>query len=222
MLPRGFLTMPSKRKLQIFAIATTLLLLAAGVACTGFFVNPTLTSITIQPTAPAVQVGSSVTVQAFGVNNDNTSGNLTKNVSWSSSDPSIATVTGTGAATLKGISNGTATITVASQSVTATATATVFLAISSIAISPTSASTTTSGTADFTVSAVGSGGTINITSGATLTAEQGGTAVTTISCAYNGTSAQVCTANSATAGTYQIVASYPNSSLKATATLTIQ
>src|ERR1039458_5226829 len=95
---------------------------AIGAACNGFFVSPTLTSLTINPNAPDVQLQTTTTLQAFGVYSDGTSAYLTSSVSWSSSDPTVATVTGNGSATLTGLQIGTTTITAGSQSVTSTAT----------------------------------------------------------------------------------------------------
>jgi len=41
--------MSSMRKLQVFLSVTALFALALAVSCTGFFVNPTLTSLTVGP-----------------------------------------------------------------------------------------------------------------------------------------------------------------------------
>jgi hypothetical protein len=209
------------RKLALTLAFTVLVAVAFGVSCKGFFVPPTLTSITINPTAPSVQFGQTTTVQAYVVNSNDQGSYATSGVSWSSSDDTIATVTGTGSATLTGVSAGTVQITAASENVTNTATATVYITISSMSITPTSASIAPGQTQSFQVFA--NGGADNITSGATLTAYQNGTQVTSISCAYNSAdSKQDCTTTSATAGgTYQVVASYTGSTFTATATLNI-
>ena len=47
-----------------------LAILALAVSCKGFFVNPTLTSIVISPTAPQVAVGTTATMQVFGTYDD--------------------------------------------------------------------------------------------------------------------------------------------------------
>ncbi|HZR57951.1 MAG TPA: Ig-like domain-containing protein [Terriglobales bacterium] len=128
--------MPSKRKLQIFAIATTLLLLAAGVGCTGFFVNPTLTGITVGPTA-TIQQSKTVQMTATGTYNDGSTKTLTKDIFWNSDTQSVATVnSSTGLVT--GVSPGTSTITGASGSVSGTATITVTIAnLTAIKVTPT-------------------------------------------------------------------------------------
>ncbi len=225
-------------KLALTLAFTVLIAVAAGVSCRGFFVNPTLASITINPTAPSVQVGSTTTLRAYGVDNEDPpqGSYLTSGVSWSSSDPSVAAITGTcatqtcGNATLSGFATGTATITAASESVTNTATATVYITISAIAMKPTSASISASGSQPFLVYANNDPSLTNpndnLSSGATLTVTQSGTAVTTITCTYVSTDTppdQVCTAAAATVSppSYTVTATYPGTNLTATATLNI-
>ncbi|MGA9526907.1 MAG: Ig-like domain-containing protein [Terriglobales bacterium] len=225
----------NRKRLAIIAAFGVLLVGAFGAGCKGFFVQPTLTSITINPNAPNVLVGGTTTLQAYGVYSDSTGNYLTSGVSWSTSDPTTATVTGTGSASLAGVAVGTATITAASQSVTNTATATVYINVSSISIAPSTGLTIsgTSGTtaAPFTVSAVTSSGTIDITSGATLTVyttSSGGTVYSPITCSYDasgiGTAGpgQYCTASSAVDGTYYVIASYTGTTIVSPAvTLTV-
>ena len=196
--------------------------MALAVSCKGFFVNPTLTSIAVSPTAPEVEQGQTLQLQAFGTYDDGTRNQITSGVSWSSGTPAVATINAT-TGVLTGVSTGSSTITASAQALSSTATATVFNVINSIAITPTSASVAAGTSQDFKVSAVSNGATIDLTSAATLTPEQNGTAVSTITCSYDGVSQQVCTTASGTtlAGTYQIVASYAGSSLTATATLTV-
>ncbi len=212
----------TKSQLRLMGAFAALAMLALAVSCRGFFVNPTLTSIAISPTAPQVQQGKTLQLQAFGTFDDGSRSQVKSGVSWASDTSSVATVDPT-TGILTGVATGTATITASAQALSSTATATVFLIINSIAISPTTANITTNGgTAEFTVSAVSNGTTIDITSAATLTPESVGTAVSTISCAYDSTiGKQVCTDNSALTGTYQIVASYSGSTLTATANLTV-
>jgi trimeric autotransporter adhesin len=209
----------AKRKLRLAGAFAALAMLALAVSCTGFFKNPTLTSIAISPTSPQVQQGMTLQLQAFGTFDDGTRSQIRSGVSWSSDAPSVAAVDpSTGI--LSGVVPGTATVSASAQALSSTATATVFIVINSITISPTSASVTSGGTQPFTVTANGG---INITSGSVLTPESNGVVVTTISCGYDSTQlAQVCTDNGAIVGTYQIVASYPGSTLTATATLNVQ
>ena len=133
-------------KLALTLAFTVLVALAIGVSCKGFFTNPTLASITIQPATPSVQLTDTITLQAYGVDNENPpSGSyLTGGVSWSSSDESVALITGKcaaqtcGDATVQGVALGTSTITASSESVTNTATITVYITVSSMTIAPTS------------------------------------------------------------------------------------
>ncbi len=209
-----------KHKVRLAGAFAALLTLGLAVSCKGFFVNPTLTAVAISPTAPAVEQGKTLQLQAFGTYDDGTRRQITSGVSWSSDTPGVASI-GTNTGILTGVTPGTAGISASAQALSSTATATVFIVINSIAISPTSASIPINGgTANFTVSA--NGGT-DITSSATLTAEQNGAVVTTITCVFDSTiPAQVCTDNSAPGpGTYQIVASYTGSTLTATATLSV-
>jgi len=195
--------------------------LALAISCRGFFVNPTLTSIAISPTAPQVQQGKTLQLEAFGTYDDGSRNQIKNGVSWASDASDVASIdTNTGIMT--GVSTGSATITASAQALSSTATATVFLVITSIAINPTSASVTSGNTIPFTVSAGSNGATIDITSSATLTAEQGGQVATTVQCAFDGVSAQVCTTTASVTGVYQIVASYAGSTLTATANLTVQ
>jgi len=48
----------SKKKVQIASAFVTLLLCALAVGCKGFFVNPTLTTVTVGPTATINQGGT--------------------------------------------------------------------------------------------------------------------------------------------------------------------
>jgi len=211
----------ANQKLRLICAFAALATLALAISCRGFFVNPTLTSIAISPTAPQVEVAQTLQLQAFGTYDDGSRNQIRSGVSWSSDTASVATIDpNTGI--LTGVATGTSTITASSQALSSTATATVFIVIDSITITPTSASVTAGGSQQFKVSAASNGATLNLTSSATLTAEQNGTAVTTVTCAYNSSLlAQVCTTTAGTTGVFQIVASYSGSTLTATATLTV-
>jgi len=222
------------KKLPLTLAFGALVAAAIGAACNGFFVNPTLTSLTINPNAPDVQLQTTTTLQAFGVYSDNTSSYLTSGVSWSSSDPTVATVTGDGSAILTGLQIGTTTITAGSQSVTSTATATVFISVSSLSITPTSqalAALNDTTPQPFIVKAVTASGTIDISSSAVLTAYLSGTAATGVQCTYDttnptggsGGAGLYCTGDgSESTGMYQLIATYTGTNLTATATLNVQ
>lgn len=113
----------SKRTLLLTA---GLLLFAVAPACTGFFVNPTLSSLTIGPQAQTITANPKQTLQmsATGNYSDGSTKDLTGKVSWSSSDTTCATINSAGlvspAASVSGIC--TATISAASGTVSAATT----------------------------------------------------------------------------------------------------
>ncbi|HKW18420.1 MAG TPA: Ig-like domain-containing protein [Terriglobales bacterium] len=71
---------------------------AFAVGCTGFFVNPTLSSIAIGPTDQTITVNPRTTLQmsATGSYSDGSTKDLTGKVFWSSSDTSCATISPAG------------------------------------------------------------------------------------------------------------------------------
>jgi len=114
-------------------LAMVALLLVAG--CKGFFVNPTLTAITVGASngSSFVNVSSTLQMIATGTFNDGTTGAVT--ATWSSSATNIASVNGsTGLVT--GVTPGTASITATSQGISGLASITVCGAITTIAITP--------------------------------------------------------------------------------------
>jgi len=114
----------SKKKLQLVAAFLTLLLFALGVGCSGFFVDPVLTSITVGPTA-TINQGATVQESAIGTFNDGSTKALSGGVQWSSSASTTATVTNAGL--VKGVAPGTATITAGFQATSGTSSITVDL-----------------------------------------------------------------------------------------------
>ncbi len=129
------------RKFQLLAGSIALLMVAMGIGCRGFFVNPTLSTLTVGPTTPTFQQGSTLQMAATGTFNDGTTQDLTNKAFWSTSDSTIASITTTGLVT--GVSPGTATITAASGTVSGSTTITIALAnITSIAVTPSSSTIT--------------------------------------------------------------------------------
>jgi hypothetical protein len=162
-----------KWNLRVIGAFGVLVMLALAVSCKGFFVNPTITSVTIDPPSPVVSIGQSTPLTALGQDNQGDapvalSGGTTctgDTVCWSSSTPSVATISTGG--TLTGVSAGTTTITAASGTATATATATVTLSnITSLTVQP-------MGEITLTVDTTATG-----TQCVTATAEPGGVDVT--------------------------------------------
>jgi hypothetical protein len=142
--PGGFPNMLSgKKKLQLVAAFATLLLFALGVGCSGFFVDPVLTSMTVGPTA-TINQGATVQESAIGTYNDGSTKTLGSGVQWSSSDATFASVNGTGLVT--GASPGTATITAAFQATSGTSSITVSLGnVTALKITPPSNTITVAG-----------------------------------------------------------------------------
>lgn len=118
----------SRRKLGLI-VAISSLAIAGG--CTGFFVNPTLSSIAIGPQAQTITVNPKTTLQmsATGTYSDGSTQDLTGKVLWSSSDTTCATISSSGlvspAATVSGVCTATisasdGTISAATTTVTVT------------------------------------------------------------------------------------------------------
>jgi trimeric autotransporter adhesin len=171
----------TKQKLKIAGVLASLFLAAFGAGCNGFFVNPTLTSLAVGPTA-TIQQNGTVQMSAVGTYSDGSTQSVSS-VFWSSSDTSVATINTSGLVT--GISPGDATITGASGTVSGTATVTVALSnVTGITISPTTAQAPVGGSHSFTATATISGGKpVDITSTATwsISSVSGGTGTSSTS-----------------------------------------
>ena len=117
------------------ALAALAMLAATAVSCTGFFVNPTISSLSVGPVSPTLQTGTTgntVQMTVFGTNNDGST-TTSPSVSWSisPSDGSVATITTKGLVT--SVSTGTATVTATSnQNPAATGTQTVTVTVGCI------------------------------------------------------------------------------------------
>ncbi|HSY90575.1 MAG TPA: Ig-like domain-containing protein [Candidatus Binatus sp.] len=130
----------NKSKLRLMGAFAALATLALAVSCRGFFVNPTVTALTINPTTPTVPLGGTTQLSAFATFSDGSTGDVTNKVSWSSNSGTVDVNSG-GLLTGKSLSNTTATITAADQTITQTATASVCVeGGSDFAISPVNAS----------------------------------------------------------------------------------
>src|SRR6266566_4579949 len=126
----------TKQKLRLTGAFAALATLALAVSCKGFFVKPTLTSITIAPTAPQVALGSSTPLQLWGTFNDGSRSQVTSGITWSSSPQGVVTIDSGG--NMTGTALGTATVSGTAQGLpAATATATVFLnGVTKITVTP--------------------------------------------------------------------------------------
>lgn len=84
-----------------FYLMAALCALAVAVGCTGFFVNPTLSSLQIGPSNQTITVNPLVKLQmsATGTFSDGSTRDLTGKVLWSSSNTSCATINANGLVT---------------------------------------------------------------------------------------------------------------------------
>ena len=101
---------------SISLLLTSFLLTAfflAELGCGGG--GKTLESISVAPSAPSIQVGSTQQLTATGTYSDGTTQDLTASATWASSDTSVATVA---AGLASGLGPGTTAITASSGSVT--------------------------------------------------------------------------------------------------------
>lgn len=209
------MTFSTKQMMRWAGAVVVLAMLALAASCTGFFVNPTWTAITIQPPNPTVAVGYQETLTAWGTDTNGNRSQVTSNLVWDLSGASNGgTVATLNASTgvLTGVAAGTVTVTASAEGISGTATATVAENVSSMTITPANQSVTDDGSS-FATYTVTSGST-NLSSLVTLTAYQNGTAVTEITCAYDSaTNTQQCTPASGLVATgasqtYSIVVTY--------------
>ena len=164
-----------KRAFQLLAGFGTLFLIALAVGCTGFFVNPTLTSIAVTPPTPNVTQGATQQMTAFGTFDNNQTKTLTSNLFWSTSDMATATISQSGV--LTGVSPGSVTVTATSANISGTTTATISIGnVTGITINPTTATITPTQTQIFNALATiqNQGGTLDVSSTASWTASPSG------------------------------------------------
>jgi len=166
---------PTKQKLRLAGTLGALAAFALGLSCTGFFVNPTISSLSVGPASPTIETGSTnntVQMTAFATNNDGSTSN-SPSVSWSITPTTTATISPTGLVTAVAV--GTATVTAAANknpSITGTQTVTVTVGcIESIKITPTSvpALTTNQPSQQLAAEATTCNGTDDVTQVATWT-----------------------------------------------------
>lgn len=166
---------PAKSKFQVATAVAVTLLFGLLVGCTGFFVNPTLTTITITPVTPSVPIGQSVQMTATGTFNDGSVKNITGSVSWSFGTAGIASITQAGS--LKGVTSGTTTLNAAQANITGSTNVTVLLAnVISIQVTPSTQSVTSGATIPYTATAtLADGSTKDISATATWSVVAAGT-----------------------------------------------
>lgn len=82
----------TKHQLRLAGAVAALATLALAISCRGFFVNPTLTSITVGPSGQTIQPAGTLQMIATGTFDDGSTSNVTGKCLWTSSDTSVATV----------------------------------------------------------------------------------------------------------------------------------
>ncbi len=202
----------NRGKLHLAGALAVLFVLALALSCSGFFVNPTVSSITIDPPNPTVSIGLTQQMTAAGTDSNGNALTLTAGTSctgttvcWSSGTPTVATISAGGL--LTGVSAGTSTITAASGTATATATATITLGnVTSLTLSPTSislpVSSTATGSECIYAYAIAGGQKIDVS--ASVTWQTGNSSLITVE---NGED-PMCALSSSTAGSTTIYAQY--------------
>ncbi len=211
----------TKHKLRVAGTFAALVTLALAVSCKGFFQNPTLTTITVDPPTPSISQGATQQMTATGTYQDGSTASLTggascsgNTVCWSSSDTTIATITTGGMVT--GVAQGTSTITAASGAITGTTTATIVLGdVTGLTLNPTSY---TISAANDTTTAIAEAqtpsGKVDVSATATWT-----TANTSIATVVGGT--DPVTITGVAAGTTTVTATYTTSTAMYTATANV-
>jgi hypothetical protein len=127
--------MKQSRRFQLLSGLVVTLALTPGIGCTGFFVNPTLSTLTVGPATATILQGNTLQMTATGTFDDGSTKSLTNSAFWSTSDSTIAMVGTTGLVT--GVGLGTATITAESGTTVGSTQITVQLGnITSITIKP--------------------------------------------------------------------------------------
>lgn len=213
----------TKQKLRMTCALAALATLA--VSCRGFFVNPTLTGVSVGPSGLNLTVNQTFQMTATGSFNDGSQKTLTSGVVWSSSTPTVVSV-GQTSGMVTGLQSGTSTITASSggcSACTGTATVSVVISnISSITVTPSSQSVTAGGSTVFFKATASPGG--DITQGATwnIVDSTGTNQNASFSIAFvSGSGEGFLPSSSAAKGTYTINVTYPSTTIVGTATLIV-
>lgn len=116
------------------AVAVTTLVVWSLVSCNGFFVDPQIVSITVNPATPSIILGQTQQFTAVATFDDGSRKTLTS-AGWNSSNPTVLTINSSGLA--KAVGAGTATVTASSGTGSGSTTATVLTsALTSITVTP--------------------------------------------------------------------------------------
>lgn len=135
----------TKSKLRLMGAFAALATLALAISCRGFFVNPTLTGVSVGPQGLTLNLNQTWQMGATGTYSDGSQKTLMSGVAWSSSDGNTVSV-GQTTGVVKGLLTGSATITASAGSCAAcsgsTSVSVVLTGVTSIVVSPGSTSAT--------------------------------------------------------------------------------
>ncbi len=158
----------TNNKLRLAGAFAALAALALAVSCTGFFVNPTLTAVSVGPSGLNLTIDETWQMSATGTYSDGSQNAITSGVVWSSDDQSTVSV-GQTSGLVKGLQIGSANITAAAGSCSAcsgsTSVSVVLNNVTSIVVTPGSASATVNVTPAY-FNATADPGSIDITENA--------------------------------------------------------
>jgi trimeric autotransporter adhesin len=216
----------TKPNLRLIGALAALAGLALAISCQGFFPPKTLTSITVDPPTPTVNIGSTVQMYASGTFSDGSTGTLSSGTSctgntvcWSESSGGTVTTISTGGL-ITGVTDGTSTVTATASGISGDTTVTVALAnVTALTLSENTYTISPyNGTTTATCSAQTSSGPVDVT--ATATWSVANTAYATVT---SGTDPVVI--QGVASGSTTITASYMDSTgntYTATATLNVE
>jgi hypothetical protein len=102
-------------------LCSLLCMAGIGVGCTGFFVNPTLSSLAIGPQDQTITTQQTLQMSATGTYSDGSTKDLTGTVNWSSDTKSCATINSNGLVSPVKTVTGVCTTTISAASGTVTA-----------------------------------------------------------------------------------------------------
>lgn len=196
------MTLRSKSVWAAVACATVVIALSTSCGNSNFFPSQTaIVALSISPTSGVVASGKTEAFTATGTLGNNQTEDVTSQVTWTSSAPAIATITG---GTATGVSNGVTTITASANNITVKGTLLVSN-LTSITVSPSSWNPISSGGTQ-TFTAAGNDGT-SVTSYVTWTSSDANCATITSAgvATFVGTTT-TCTIT-ATIGSYSATAS---------------
>jgi len=202
-----------KSKVRLIGALAALGVLALAISCQGFFVNPTLTGVSVGPQSLTLNIDETWQMSATGTYSDGSQKSLTKGLVWSSSDSTTVSVDKS-SGIVTGVQIGSATITGAAGSCSAcsgSTTVTVQLTgVNSVIVSPSSASATINQTTAFFIAKAN--GTTDVTNaGAIWTVLLGGVDKTSdFSLSFVDGQGEGFLPTTAAVGTYTVQATYAN------------